>query len=217
MVAQPHEQYAVGCPPPPRAQRPALPQDLPGAHDGQFVEAGWIKVHGGSPRTSLATLPSASEPEEVLPALAPIIRDETHWLAENAVNNRFPDPEKLFDSEAMVEFRRITTTQRNHAGRVQTALLIYGYSVEAENPSFAREVHSAVRGWGSIANFLGDETALDYLSTARFNLFRENVRRWGDGIFATSLGEVSAEEIGELTDTLMDDFFGSTTIRRAGK
>jgi hypothetical protein len=117
----------------------------------------------------------------------------------------------------MAEFRRVTTTQRNRAGRIETALLIYSYSLEAGDVGLARRVQSSARGWGSIANFLGDETALDYLTTARFSLFRDNVRLWGDGIFATSIGDVSAEEIGELTTKLMDDFFGSTTIRRAGK
>ena len=80
----------------------------------QFAGEGWITIHGGSARTSLATLPVAARLERVLPSTAGIIRDECRWLAENG-------------------------------------------------------------GWGSIANFIGDETAIDYMSGARFDLFRKNV------------------------------------------
>jgi len=191
-----------------------LPQDDPVLR--QFVAAGWITVHGGSPRTSLATLPTAAAPERVLPVMAGIIRDECHWLAENAINNRMPPPENLFSPAKIQEFRRTTTTQRNRAGRVTTALLIYAYSLEAGDPEFARGLRGAVRGWGSIANFIGDETAIDYMTNARFDLFRKNAVNWGEAVSAASRNEASAKDVGALTDRLMEDFFGSTQNRRSG-
>jgi len=182
----------------------------------QFVKSGWITVHGGSPRTSLATLPAAAAPGEVLPVVAPIIRDECEWLAGNAINNRFPPPENLFEPEKVAEFRRVTTTQRNRAGRIGAALLIYAYSLEAEDPDLARDLRSSVRAWGSMANFLGDETALDYLSTAQFERFRENVSRWGKAVLGYSDGAVSIDELRKESEILTGEFFGSTRIRRAG-
>ncbi|MCP5115226.1 MAG: hypothetical protein GY953_30710, partial [bacterium] len=191
-----------------------LPQDDPVLR--QFADEGWITVHGGSGRTSLATLPAAARPEDVLPVTAEMIRDECHWLAENAINNRMPSPENLFNPQKIEEFRWTTTAQRNRAGRIATGLLIYAYSLEAEDPDSARSLRGTVRGWGSIANFIGDETAIDYMSGARFDLFRQNAVVWGDAVFAASHGEVSPGELDDLAEQLTEDFFGSTQIRRAG-
>ena len=191
-----------------------LPQEDPVLR--QFADKDWITIHGGSARTSLATLPAAARTEDVLPVIAGMIRDECHWLAENAINNRMPSPENLFYPEKIEEFRRTTTAQRNRAGRIATGLLIYAYSLEAEDPNTARSLRGAVRGWGSIANFIGDETAIDYMSGTRFDLFRQNAVNWGEAFLAASHGEVSARELEDRTGQLMEDFFGSTQIRRAG-
>ncbi|UCF36231.1 MAG: hypothetical protein JSU96_15610 [Acidobacteriota bacterium] len=192
-----------------------LPPEDPSLQE--LARNGWITVHGGSARTTLATLPAAAPSEEVFPPLARMIRDECRWLAEHAINNRMPPPENLFNGAKIEEFRRTTTLQRNRAGRIQTALIIYAYSLEAGYPDLARNARSGARAWGSIANFLGDETAIDYLGYDRFEVFRENVANWGDAVFALSKGELTFEQIDGHSEKLFEEFFGSTAIRRAGK
>jgi hypothetical protein len=174
----------------------------------QLAGKGWVTVHGGSPRTSLISLPTAGPPEEVIPLVTWIIRQESRWLAEHTVNNRMPPPENLFHPKAIGEFRRITTIQRNHAGRITTAILVWAFALEESDPETARLLRRTSRGWGSMANFLGDETALDYLSEAQYDLFRDNVGRWGKALANLTAGTPPTEEVSRLTRKLMDDFFG---------
>jgi hypothetical protein len=174
----------------------------------RFRAEGWIEIHGGSQRTTLATLPSSDSPRVVLPAAAKVIQKECQWLAENTVANHMPDPSNLFRPARIEEFRQKTTAQRNRAGRISTALLIMAFSLEDLAPESARDVRSTARGWGAIANFLGDETAIDYLSDAQYEMFRENVANWGDAVLATVSGQLSDSEIRAITDKLMNDFFG---------
>lgn len=174
----------------------------------KFASQGWIKVHGGSTRTTLATLPHPGSPEAVLTTAAQVIHEECQWLAQNTIPNHMPDPKNLFQQHLIEEFRSATTRQRNHAGRISVALLVMAHSLESTAPDSARTVRGTARGWGGMANFLGDETAIDYLSNHQYDLFRENVAKWGDAVVVTVAGELSDQEMRGLTEKLMNDFFG---------
>jgi hypothetical protein len=192
-----------------------LPPDDPVLADMQVL--GWITVHGGSERTALVTLPGPARLEDTTPHLAEIIHRECLWLAENAVNNEMPPPEELFDSGAIDEFRHNTTIQRNHAGRVEAAVLVYAYAAEAVDAELAAGTRGSARGWGSIANFIGDETAMDYLSHGQFEQFRKNARRYGQLALALGENPIPSPEMREHSDKLFDEFFARPDARRAGK
>ena len=71
---------------------------------------------------------------------ADIIQREAKWLAENAVNNRMPPPQSLFEPNTLREYRQQTTEQKKHAGRIQPAFVLHGYALEEANWDVARDV-----------------------------------------------------------------------------
>lgn len=183
-----------------------LPPDDPVL--ARFEQAGWVKVHGGSDRTAIATLPAAATLDEALPLVAEIAQAEAAWLAENAVNNTMPPAGDMLNPARIADFRERTTTQRNHTGRIMAAILVYAYALEEAHPEAAAETRGTIGAWGSMANFLGDETAIGYLSDRRFALFRENIGRWADAAETLTETKLPSDELKRLTAKLFDDFFG---------
>jgi hypothetical protein len=173
----------------------------------RFADAGWIRIHGGSRLTTIATLPQARSVEEVTPPLAEAISEEAAWLHNHAVNNRFPPMPDLFSPAAIARHRERMAVQRTHAGRIEAAVLIYAYALEKTRPDIAVGVRGSVRGWGSMANFLGDETAMDYLSDERFARFKENVGRFGREVCVLRTQLLPSERLDKVSDALFDDFF----------
>jgi len=74
-------------------------------------------------------------------------------------------------------------------------------------PALAAAVRRGARAWGSIANFIGDETAIDYLSTERFERFRRNAAEFAGRV--ADLGRViePSPELDAISTRLFDDFF----------
>ena len=173
----------------------------------RFAEAGWLRVHGGSELTSIVTLGEPQDPEAVTTALATAISEEAAWLAENAFNNRFPPLREAFSPEALAQYRERRAVQRTHAGRIGAAVLIYAYAIERKEPGVAAGVRRGVRGWGSIANFIGDEMAMDYLSDARFQRFRENAGRFSREVLALQTHWLPTKDLNNVSSELFDDFF----------
>jgi hypothetical protein len=174
----------------------------------RFSRSGWVTAHGGGKRTSLVTLPRPAPLEESVPVVVEVIVSEANRLADEAVNNRMPPPTDLFSRDRLIARARIMDAQRARAGRIQTAVLIYAYALEERHPEIARDVRAGVRAWGSVANFIGDETAIDYVGDARFERFRENLRLWAAAVADISSLILPTPEVGPITDQLFDDFFG---------
>jgi hypothetical protein len=173
----------------------------------RLAGSGWIRVHGGSKLTSIVTLPPARSLEEVTPVLATLISEEAAWLHNHAVNNRFPPLGELFSPAAIEAYRGRRNEQRTHAGRISAAVLIYAYALEKDHASFAAGVRGSVRGWGSIANFIGDETAMDYLSNQRFERFRNNLALYGKEVLVLRTQVRPNETLDKISRRLFDDFF----------
>ncbi|MCP5109628.1 MAG: hypothetical protein GY953_02210 [bacterium] len=114
---------------------------------------------------------------------------------------------KLFDHHTVSDYRQQTTEQKAHAGRIQIAFLIYGYALEATAPDIAREVRSSVRDWGGIANFIGDETAIDYLDDARFERFRKTLIPYGEAFATLKTNPLPSQQIRDASERLFDAFF----------
>jgi hypothetical protein len=174
----------------------------------RLEQTGWMAVHGGSDQTTIATLTAAAPLEEAAAITAGILSEEAEWLARNAVNNRMPPPADLFDFNRIVQRRRRMALQRARAGRIQAALLVYAFAMERADRDRAPGVRDAARAWGTIANFIGDETAIDYVGDARFERFRHNVSEWGRTVSALRDQPLGTPEIDRLTGRLFDDLFG---------
>lgn len=66
----------------------------------------------------------------------------------------------------------------------------------------------SARGWGSVANFIGDETALDYVDAERFEDFRENLMAFAREAQILQTQLLPSEELDWATDRLFTEFFG---------
>ena len=183
-----------------------LPPDDPVL--ARFAQAGWVEVHGGSDRTAIATLPATATLDEAAPLVAGIARAEAAWLAENAVNNSMPPVEDMLNPARIAALRERTTTQRNHAGRIVAAILVYACALVEAHPEAAAGTRGTVGAWGSMVNFLGDETAIGYLDGRRFAVFRENNGRWAGAAGTLAETKLPSDELKNTTAKLFDDFFG---------
>jgi hypothetical protein len=176
---------------------------------GEMEERGLVASHGGGRVTSIVTLTRPGTPDEIRVLVADVIREETEWLAREAVPNVFPDDpfRMLLHSEAMAPWRTRLEAQKAHAGRIQLAVLLYAYAIEDEDPDIAAGVRRSAGGWGSVANFIGDETALDYVDEERFQRFRENLRSFSREAQVLRTQLLPSPELGQATDRLFDEFF----------
>ncbi|MBM3790257.1 MAG: hypothetical protein FJW35_07875 [Acidobacteria bacterium] len=203
---RPPENPAAGIPTADRVYVVPLP---PGdAKLAELAAAGMVRVHGGSEWTSIVTLGPPGPPEQVAPMTAGILHEEARWLAEKAQNNRMPPMMDIFSPRAMADLRRRIASQKCHPGRIQLAYLLYASSMEHTDPGLARDVRSGARAWGSIANFIGDETAIGYLSEDRFELFKRNAAHFSEASRVLRTRTRPTAELDEISTRLFDDFFG---------
>jgi hypothetical protein len=178
--------------------------------DSLLVEleaVGLVSDHGGGRETSIVTLTRPGDPAEINPLLADIIEREAAWLVENAVPNVFPPPSMLFNVAEVRARRERMAIQKLHVGRIQLAVLLYAYAIEGEHPEVASGVRHAARGWGGVANFVGDETAMDYVDEIRFERFRWNLEEWARKVQTLRESELPSAQLDEVSDRLFDEFF----------
>jgi hypothetical protein len=184
---------------------------LPMAPDDPFLTElegeGLIEAHGGGRATSLVTLTSPGPASRINQLVAETIQREVAWLVENAEANVFPDSERLFDQEWMRGWRARMVAQKARAGRVQLSVLLYAYSLEVDHPELGGGVRDSAGGWGSVANFIGDETALDYVGENRFERFRENLQTFALEAQILRTQRLPSEELDQATDRLFREFF----------
>jgi hypothetical protein len=168
---------------------------------------GLVTVHGGSDATSVVTLRPAPPPAVVAPVVAAIVGGEATWLAGNARNNVLAPLPVLLSPAKLAAWRRALAVQRTHAGRLELAMAVYAYALEAAAPQAARGFRGAVRGFGSIANFLGDEECIDFVDDAHHQRLRRNLAAVAAA--ARSLGPepASAGPLGGALDQLFDEYF----------
>ena len=172
-----------------------------------FAGNGLVTNHGGGRETSLVTLPAPGGTAAVNPVLVDVVQQEIAWLVENAVPNLFPPASSLFNVAEIRAHRETMARQKARVGRIQLAVLLYAYAVEADEPELAAGVRRSARGWGSVANFIGDETALDYVDAERFERFRRNLRAFAREAEVLRTQAYPSAELDEATDRLFGEFF----------
>lgn len=184
---------------------------VPLAPDDPFLAElegeGLIEAHGGGQATSLVTLSMPGQPDRINVLVAETIQREAAWLIENAEANVFPDSDRLFDQEWMRSWRARMVAQKARAGRIQLAVLLYAYSLEVDHPELVVDVRDSAGGWGSVANFIGDETALDYVGRERFERFRQNLQAFAREAQILRTQRLPSPELDRATDRLFDEFF----------
>ena len=175
---------------------------------GEFAVSGLVRVHGGK-LLSVVTLPRSGTPEEVAPEFARVIATEARWLSDHAVNHRMAPVTEFFSEKKLDERRRVQLEQRTHTGRLQLAALVYAYALEATDPAAARGMRGAARGFGDMANFLGDDATLDFTSPTRHELMRRNMATLADAAarFGRNPGDIG--QLGAALRQLFDQFFSA--------
>jgi hypothetical protein len=101
-------------------------------------------------------------------AVGEIVASEAAWLSAHPINNSLRGGEWLaMLSPAMLSVHRAQLLeQRERAGRIQLALIVYAYALEPGFPPQAARMRRAARNFGVIASFLGDGLALGWESDA---------------------------------------------------
>ena len=97
--------------------------------------------------------------------------------------------------------------QKAHVGRILVAVLVYAFAVEDDDPELAAGVRRSARGWGAVANFVGDETAMDYVDAERFERFRQNLRVFAREAEVLRTQAYPSPELDEATDRMFREFF----------
>ncbi len=157
---------------------------------------GWVRVAGSRDDSTVLTLSERAPLAEASTAAGRVVAAEAAWLSAHAVNNSLSakDLVSIFNPEGLSARRSELAEQRERAGRIQVALIVYAAALEPDFPHAAWRVRRAAQRVGVIASFLGDGLALDFESdaaTARL--------KWRFGLLssaARSLGRVPPPDAG---------------------
>lgn len=172
-----------------------------------LAKRGLVEVHGGSGLESVITLPARGRLESVAPLAAEIASREASWLSAHAVNNRLPPPGEILSKAALEERRRRMLEQRTRMGRIEVVALIYAYSLEPVAPERARGSRGSVRGFGEMARFLGDDSAIDFVSDARHARLRQNLARYAQALRSLRDHPLGTPELDAASDRLFGEYF----------
>jgi len=182
---------------------PAPPGD-PVLHE--MAERDLIVIHGGTALNSIVTLKGPPTLEAAARNLARA-GVESAWLAQHAENNRMPGVAELLSVAAVKRYRARAREQRTRAARIQAAILVYAYALERDHAARAPGARGAARGFGEIANLLGDEATLDFRSEADHRQLKANLAEWSREIRVFEKQALSTPAMDRSTDKLFDDYF----------
>jgi hypothetical protein len=166
-----------------------------------------VTAHGGGRETSIVTLPAPAGTAALNRLVVDIVEREIGWLVDNAVPNLFPPATMLFNVAEIRAHRARMSLQKAHVGRIQLAVLLYAFAVEEDNPDLAAGVRRSARGWGSVANFIGDETAMDYVDEERFERFKTNLQAFAREGQVLREQAYPSEALDRATERLFGEFF----------
>jgi len=133
-----------------------------------MARRGWLRTWGGVADSTVVTLATRAPLDAASAAAGQIVAPEAAWLSSHAINNSLRGGEWLaMLSPARLRARRVQLLeQRERAGRIQLALIVYASALEPRFPRQATAMRRAARDFGVIASFLGDGLALGWESDA---------------------------------------------------
>jgi len=169
---------------------------------------GWLEVHGGTARSAVVTLGARPALPEAARAMSEIAAREAQWLAAHARNNTIdPVGEVLFSRAGIAARRALLTEQRFHAGRIELVALVYAHAAEAADPALAERLRGSVRGWASLAAFLSDEFAVDFIPGGRHQRLRENLAVWSQAVATLAVTVQPSAELERATEKVFGEYF----------
>lgn len=143
---------------------------------------GWLRAWGGSGDSSVVTLAARAPLDAAAAVAGAIVTRQAEWLSTHVVNNSFDASgwRTMLSQTALERWRMRMARQRERAGRIELALVVYAYALEPTEPSLAARMRRAARGFGVIASFLGDDLALDFESPAATARLRRSLGALAD-------------------------------------
>lgn len=143
-----------------------------------MARRGWLRPWGGASDSTVVTLAARAPLDGAAAAAGQIVADEAAWLSAHALNNSpggwgwlaMLSPTALRTRHAQL------LAQRERAGRIQLALIIYAYALEPAFPPQAARMRRAARDFGVVASFLGDDLALGFETDAATARLRWRMR-----------------------------------------
>ena len=127
-----------------------------------MARRGWLRAWGGAADSTVVTLTARAPLDAASVAAGQIVASEAAWLSSHAVNNSFRAAAWLtvLSPATSRAWRAQLLEQRERAGRIQLALIVYAYALEPGFPRQAARMRRAARDFGVTASFLGDGLAL---------------------------------------------------------
>jgi len=172
-----------------------------------FADAGFVTIHGGTSLNSIVTLDAPAALADAARNLAGTATREAQWLSEFSQNNRMPGIGEMLSAEAVARRRLQAREQRTRAGRIEAAILIYAYALEKDHRDRAEGARGAARGYGEIANLLGDEATLDFRSEADHQQLKTNLANFARAVRCLASQDLPSRELDQANDRLFDDYF----------
>jgi hypothetical protein len=168
---------------------------------------GWVRFLGGTLSTSVVALDRPLPVSDVTRWFRETAPREAEWLAANATNNVFAPAAVILSARKLAAWRARFLEQRTHAGRLELAALVQALAEESRDQNRAFHLRGYVRGWGSVAAFLGDESCIGFESDARHDLLRQNLARWA--LAAGSLDDTpdAISTLDQASATVFDSYF----------
>ena len=183
---------------------PAPPDD-PVLRD--LADRGLLTIHGGTRLNSIVTLKGPAPLETAARSLARVGSEEAAWLAQYAENNHMPGVRELLSTEAVIRYRARAREQRTRAGRIKAAILVYAYALEKDYPDRVFGARGAARGFGEMANLLGDEATLDFRSEADHQQLKTNLGEWAREVRCFETQVLPTPEMDRISDKVFGDYF----------
>ena len=133
-----------------------------------MARRGWLRVWGGTADSTVVTLAARAPLDLASAAVGQIVAAEAAWLSSHAVNNSSSRGDWLavLSPSALQTRRAQFFEQRERAGLIELALIVYAYALEPDFPRHAARIRRAARAFGVTTSFLGDSLALDFESEA---------------------------------------------------
>jgi hypothetical protein len=131
-----------------------------------WAARGWLTVLGGGEWSSVVRFGPRPPAGEALDALwATWVRDAA-WIAAECEANVMGAPDMLLDPREVPRRRAARRACQARMTRLQTSLLLYGYSIEPTDAVRARRARHGALALGWMAALVADESTLDFRSPA---------------------------------------------------
>jgi hypothetical protein len=171
------------------------------------VSRGWVRFLGGTLSTSVVALDRPLPVSDVTRWFRETAPSDAEWLATNARNNVFAPATVILSAPKLAEWRATFLEQRTHAGRLELAALVQALAEEGRDQNRALHLRGYVRGWGSVAAFIGDESCIGFEPDARHDLLRNNLAQWARAARSLDDSPDAIKQLDQASATVFDSYF----------